>query len=68
MSDFKVGDKIVCIDDISILFPLSLKKGKVYTVTGLGHRTEIFVDTPGGSWRQSRFRPATLLEKELSDV
>lgn len=67
-SNFKVGDKVVCIDNTNILFPLSLKKGKVYIVTGLGYGTEIFIDTPGGSWKQSRFRLATLLEKELDNV
>ena len=60
----QVGDKVVCIDDTNIRFPLNLKKGKVYTVTALGFANEIFIDTPGGSWKKSRFRLATLLEKE----
>lgn len=65
-TDFKVGDKVVVIDDTNILFPLSLKKGKVYTVIGLGYMDEIFIAT-GGSWKITRFRLATLLEKELAE-
>lgn len=66
--NFKVGDKVVLIDDTNIHFSFKLKKGKVYTVTALNFGNEIFIDTPGCSWKKSRFRLATLLERELDNV
>ena len=66
MSDFKVGDKIVCIDD---KWQDDLTLGKFYTVL---ERTDGFniIDDTGSDYlyHPRRFRLATLLERELSDV
>ena len=73
MSDFKVGDKIVCIDD---KWQDDLTLGKFYTVVDRtdGFNTPIdrvnIIDDTGSDYlyHPTRFRLATLLERELSDV
>lgn len=71
MNVFKVGDKVVCIDNGS--FPEYLDIGKIYLITKIEDH-HIYVvggkqeDDGHNNYLPRRFRPATLLEKELADV
>lgn len=61
MSNFRVGQKVVCVDaDGSIDHTHSgLQSGNVYTVTAMGARPgHIRVAEATGAYYASRFRPA----------
>ncbi len=68
MSDFKVGDKVVCIDKGN---NSDLTLGKIYGVVEdfRSYNRVIIIDDTGSSYWYSpeRFRLATLLERELNE-
>ncbi len=60
MSNYKVGNKVVCVDNSKNEVTLTI--GKVYELINLNDNY--------GKWTypSKYFRPATLLEKELANV
>ena len=78
MSNFRIGQKVVCVDDKpSELMGDSLKKGAVYTVCklhsyvdGLGHYGVELEEAKSGSplgpaYRNTRFKPAVTLSEDI---
>ncbi len=68
MTDYYVGQKVVCIDDRGAEWCLELKA--VYTVLGLEGQCLIIDCTPDDvgccGWRSARFRPLVETKSEVS--
>lgn len=68
MSDFKIGDKVVCIEEVA--GSQALQEGKTYTVTGVyKHKSDMLLDldTPvGRGWLSTRFKKVEDISEEVN--
>ena len=76
---FKIGQKVVCIDDVPKMFPgpSLIKKGKIYTIetivnnnNGVGVILEEVksINNKNGSYLASRFRPLKEDKSAIKDL